>query len=166
MYKAQCKGLNYNFKRWKFGPFSQEIYSDVKDLKATGFLIREDVASVSGKGRRLLKALDSIFDAQTKELIDKVLNEFGPYTSRQIKTIMYASPIVGKMKTIKEAEMGETLLTRLNQSDAIQCIHINERTMDTLRFLFDPTSSKALEVGMHALKTEKCRPFIPVGQES
>ena len=42
MIQVKCKGLNYNFIRWKFGPFSQENFnSDVSDLKESGFLIKK-----------------------------------------------------------------------------------------------------------------------------
>jgi uncharacterized phage-associated protein len=164
MYLSKCKGLNYNFVRWKFGPFSQEIYSDVRDLKETGFLIPQDPASISEKGRNLLKMLDLVFDKETVELIDKVINEFGPYTGRQIKTIMYSFPKVGEMKTIKEAKIGEVLLTKLHEENAKKRIQLDEQAIDTLCFLFDPSTNKTIKAGLKALKTEKCRPFIPVGQ--
>ena len=53
----------------------------------------------------MLKALDTVFDDETKEIVDRVINEFGEYTGRQIKTVMYSSPVLGKKKTIKEAKM-------------------------------------------------------------
>jgi len=164
MYLSKCKGLNYNFVRWKFGPFSQEIYSDVEDLKETGFLDRRVAVNASAKGLRLLKTLGLVFDEETTELIDKVINEFGPYTGRQIKAVMYSFPKVGEKKTIKEAKMGEVLLTKLNEKNAKKRLLLKEQTLDTLRFLFDPLTHKAIEEGLKALKTEKCRPFIPVDQ--
>jgi uncharacterized phage-associated protein len=164
MYLAKFKGLNYNFIRWQFGPFSQEIYSDVRDLKATGFLISQDTASVSEKGHKLLTALAPVFDDEMKDLIDRVINEFGPYTGRQIRKVMYSYPKVGEKKTIEEAEMGELLLSKLHQVDAKRHVHMDEQTFETLRFLFDPTSSKELKKSLDALKTEKCKVFTPVRQ--
>src|SRR3989337_740435 len=55
MWLKNCKGLSYTFIRWKHGPFSQEVYSDVRDLKDTGFLNAEDVASTSRKGQEMAK---------------------------------------------------------------------------------------------------------------
>jgi uncharacterized phage-associated protein len=164
MYLSGCKGLNYNFIRWKFGPFSQEIYSDVRDLKVTGFLNPQDAASASMKGQHLLKKLGVIFDRETVQLIDGVINEFGAYSGRQIKSVTYSFPKVGEKKTIEEAELGDLLLTKLNEKKAKKCIRLDERVFDTLRFLFDPSAHKAIQEGLEALKTEKCRPFTPVDQ--
>jgi uncharacterized phage-associated protein len=162
MYLAKCKGLNFNFVRWRFGPFSQEIYSDIKDLKATGYLIPEDVASASEKGIKLLRNFDSIFDDETKDIIERVINEFGPYSGRQIREVMYSYPKVGEKKTIEEAELGEVLLTRLKPENARKCVRIDEEKLETLRFLFDPKSNAAIQDGIRSLKTEECKPFIPV----
>ena len=47
MWQKNYKGFNFTFIRWKHGPFSQEVYSDVRDLKSTGFLNTQAEASVS-----------------------------------------------------------------------------------------------------------------------
>jgi uncharacterized protein YwgA len=166
MYLSKCKALNYNFVRWRSGPFSQEIYSDVRDLKTTGYLNPLDAASATEKGSKLLETFGSILDEETRNIIDKVINEFGPYTGRQIKQVMYFYPKVGERKTIGEAKMGEVLLTRLSSQEARKCISMSEEKLETLRFLFDPKSKRAIQEGLRALKTEECRPFIPVHRQS
>src|SRR3990172_5093602 len=158
MYLARWKGFNYNFVRWKFGPFSQEIYSDVDDLKRAGYLIQEDAASISEKGLRLLKDFDVLLDAETKDIIERVINEFGPYTGRQIREVMYSFPKVGEKKTIEEAEMGEVLLTRLHPEDAKKCLRADEAQLETLRFLLVPKSNKEIQDGLRSLRTDKCQP--------
>jgi uncharacterized phage-associated protein len=162
MFLRRYKGLNHTYIRWKSGPFSQEIYSDVRDLKATGLLNRQDAASSSHEGQRLIEHLKAVFDPESKEIIEKVVNEFGRLSGRQIKAVTYSYPVVGKKRTIKEVKEGELILTKLNIADARNCFRLSDNLLETLSVLFNPDANNAIQNGLNALKKEEGKPFIPV----
>lgn len=166
MYVSKYKGLNYSFIRWNFGPFSQEIYSDVKDLGENGFLkVRPgEVIDISDDGVQLINALGEVLEKNRKfkEIIDRVINEFGPLKGDQIKDAMYSYPKIGERKLIAEIKKGELILPRLVDSEAVDRFWIDEKWFETLRILFDPALYKSMKEGLKALKTEEGKPFIPV----
>ena len=162
MFRKDCKGLSYTFIRWKHGPFSQEVYSDVKDLKATGFLNAEDVASTSRKGQEMAKIAENILDPEVKDIIERVLNEFGPLSGKQLKEVMYSYPIVDEKRTIREAKEGELILSKLTEEKARKCIRVNERLLETLSIMFNPSAYKAIRNSLDAMKKEEPKRFIPV----
>lgn len=162
MWRKNYKGLSYTFIRWKHGPFSQEIYSDVRDLKDTGLLNKVDAVSSSSKGQHLIEKLEPLFDYEAKDIIEKVINEFGSLKSKQIKAIMYSYPKVGERRTIGEIKDGDLLLTKMKASDARKSFWLDERLMETLCVLFSPSATKAIQDGLDAIKKEEGRPFIPV----
>lgn len=162
MFRKNCKGLSYTFIRWKHGPFSQEIYSDVRDLKDTGFLNTEDPASASEKGQHFAKIAENILNPESKDIIERVINEFGPLNGKQLKEVMYSYPIVDEKRTIREAKEGELILSKLNEEQARKCIQVNERLLETLSIVFNPSAYKAIKSGLEAMKKEEPKRFIPV----
>jgi len=165
MYLSGYKGLNYNFVRWEHGPFSQEVYVDTEDLTETGFLRRyENAIDVSNKGVQLVEALRETLDKNRKieQIIDKVINEFGPLKGQRIRAVMYSYPKVGERKTIKKTKKGEFILRKLEDSEAKERFWVDEKWFETLEVLFDPTSYKSIKEGLKALKEEEGRPFVPI----
>jgi len=166
MYRNRYKGLNYNFVRWDFGPFSQEVYVDSADLEKTGFLKRHSDKSIgiSDSGIRLIEMMqkDLKGDKVLEEYFDRVINEFGPYKGKGIKAAIYTSPKVGERKPIRETTKAEILLKKLDTSEAMKSFWINDRWFETLRIIFDPTFSLKVKKGLQALKEEEGKPFIPV----
>lgn len=160
--KKKIKGLTYTFIRWKHGPFSQEIYSDVDDLKECGFLITEDEASTSEKGRRMASIAEKLLDPETKDTIDRVINEFGPLNGKQLKAVMYSYPVFGEMRTIREAKEGELLLSKLNEVNGKDSLKLDEDFLETLSVLFNPSACNSIKKSLAAMKTEEAKPFIPV----
>ena len=165
MYLSRYKGLNYNFVRWEHGPFSQEVYVDTEDLTETGFLRRyENAIDVSNQGVQLVEALRETLDKNRKieQIIDKVINEFGPLKGQRIRAVMYSYPKVGERKTIKKTKKGEFILRKLEDSEAKERFWVDEKWFETLEVLFDPTSYKSIKEGLKALKEEEGRPFVPI----
>jgi uncharacterized phage-associated protein len=164
MFLSRYKGLNYNFIRWDYGPFSPEIYFDVRDLKETGLLRDKDTVDISEIGLQLLNALTGLLDKNRKfkEIIDRVINEFGPLKGRQIKDVMYSYPKIGEKKLIAETKKGEIILPKLEATEAEDRFWIDERLFETFRILLDPSSNKSTKEGLEALKKEEGKPFIPV----
>ena len=75
MWKKKHKGLNYTFIRWKHGPFSQEVYSDVEDLKNTGFLCSSLASIPSEEGEQLARIAEHYLDGETREIFERVINK-------------------------------------------------------------------------------------------
>lgn len=165
MFLGGLKGFNYNFVRWDFGPFSQEIVPDTSDLLETGFLRKSgNVIVPSGRGSQLIRDLDTVFERNKAivEYIDRVILEFGPYPGKTIRALMYSYPKVGVRKTIEQTKKGELILSKLDASEAKETFWIDDEWMETLEMLFDPTCYKAVSEGLEALRKEEGRPFIPV----
>ena len=166
MYLEGYKGLNYNFVRWEHGPFSQEVYVDTRDLIETGFLRSSQgkAIDVSDQGVQLIEALQEILSRNRKfeQIIDRVINEFGPYKGQKCKAVVYSYPKVGEKKPIKKVRKGEFILQKLENSEAKDRFWIDEKWFETLEVLFDPASYKSIKEGLKALKEEEGRPFVPV----
>jgi len=167
MYLDRYKGLNYNFVRWDYGPFSQEIYVDTRDLIETGLLRKTGQAiDVSEHGVRLIEALREVLDRNRKfeQIIDRVINEFGPLKGRDIKAMIYSYPKIGERKPIRQAKKGESILQKLQDLEAKDRFWIDEKWFETLEVLFDPATYRSIKEGLKALKEEEGRPFVPVSE--
>lgn len=164
MFLSKYKGLNYNFIRWDYGPFSPEILFDIKDLKETGLVKVTDTIDVSETGLELLNALTDVLNKNRKfkEIIDKVINEFGPLKGHQIKGVMYSYPKIGERKIIAETKKGEVILPKLEKTEAEDQFWMDEKWFETLRILLDPRLHKSIREGLEALKQEEGKSFIPV----
>jgi len=134
----------------------------VKDLKTVGLLRNEEALGLSSNGEKLVRALEPIVDEQSKEIIERVINEFGPLKGREIRASMYSYPKVGEKRVLAEVKKGETVLSKLNDRDAKRLFWIDDKWFETLRILFDPHSYQSIKKGLKALREEEGKPFIPV----
>ncbi len=73
--KKGIGGLDYEFLRDKDGPMSPGIYQDMDLLMRAGLVAREYDPRLTPDGRKFLKSLDELFDAEedVRDLLDTVL---------------------------------------------------------------------------------------------
>jgi uncharacterized phage-associated protein len=166
MFLDRYKGLNHTFIFWKHGPFSQEIYSDTADLRETHLLRKthDRTIDVSEDGAKLVSAIHEAFrrNSKVQDYVERVVNEFGPYSGKEIKAVMYSYPKVGERKPIGSAKPGEFILGKLDDSEARDSFWLDDEWLETLEVLFDPSSYKSMTQGLKALREEKGKPFVPI----
>lgn len=165
MYNKKYKGLSYNFVRWNYGPFSQEIYVDTKDLEKTGFLRQayDKSIGISEDGIKLIETLRGNFTKnKLDDFFERVINEFGSLKGEDIKATVYTYPRVGGRITVGQTKKRDILLEKLDDSNASECFWIDDDCIETLSVLFDPQSHESIKKGLRALREEEGKPFTPV----
>ena len=159
------KGLNYNFFKWKYGPFAKEIYDDTAHLLRNR-LITEDKweLSVSEKGNDLLETCGEVFEFNTgiSAFFDRIIERFGGYDAEDLKNATYDFPILGKKIPIERVKKGELILPKLKYEDAERVFFIDEKWMPTFQIMFDPGFYSAINTSLDQMRKERGIPFKPV----
>jgi len=155
MISQKMKGLNYNYIKFEFGPYSPELQEDMdrfaklgatrsSTLKPTdkGFNIIDDFASVIEANKPFFAILDrytrSCTSVELQDLLDKV------YALRH--------PIRRNM-TIEETPLKTPLLYPIDESKAEETFAINKNDLEDLAMSLDQKIVKMIEEGMADLKT-------------
>jgi len=155
MFANKKKGFNYSFYRWDYGPMSNEALQDLDWLSENGLLKKSRYAvNTTSRGRQLLKNSSALLDRNEEFLdyVQKVVREFGPYTGKKIKTVVYGIPKTGERKLIRKTEHGEELLRKLLVEEAKKRFVIDDEWVETLSILLDEEAYNSLERGIKDAK--------------
>lgn len=151
MIRDKKKGFNFGFYRWDYGPMSNDALQDLDQLSENGLLEKSQYAfSTTSRGRQLLKSCSTLFSRNEEflEYIRKVIREFGPYTGKNIKTVVYGIPKTGERKLIRKTKHGEELLRKLLTKEAKKRFVIDDEWVETLSILLDKEAYESLQRGI------------------
>jgi len=165
MIKDVLKGFDYDFYRWDYGPMSNDALKDLDWLSENDLLEKSrNGIFITSRGRELLKSSSSLLKLNEDflEYIRKVVREFGPYTGKKIKTVVYGTPKMGDRKLISKTEHGEELLRKLPAKEAEKRFRIDDEWLETLSILMDKTTSDSLRKGIEDAKKGKVRKYEPL----
>jgi len=158
MVKDELKGFNYSFYRWDFGPMSNEALQDLDWLSANNLLKQTRYAiAITSRGRDLVKSSSPLLEHNEGflEYVRRVIREFGPYTGKRIKTVVYDTPMMGEKKLIRKTKHGEELLRKMPTKQAKKRFLVDEEWIETLSILMDKEAQGSLKRGMADAKRGK-----------
>ncbi len=158
VYLVQCrlgrkgiKTFNYNFYRWNYGPFTEEIFQDGEALVDNSILL--DISSKpSEKGFEVLCQCEELFQDNREVLkeVDKLIGEYDSKSLYRIKKAVYDSKVNldGEIITVEDVPLGEPLDINISDEDAEIAFKINDEWRETLDILLDCEASSSLEKAM------------------
>ncbi|MDE1820911.1 MAG: hypothetical protein KGI98_08750 [Euryarchaeota archaeon] len=139
------QAFRYSFVKDKLGPVSQQVYSDLGRLAASG-LITED-HSVTPRGREFLETAKEFFEANSglTQIVDQVARKYGAYSRVRLVDFVHSLkvPQDDKMVSIDSVPMGVRLLSPADRPVATH-LNIGEDWLETFEILLDPESSADL----------------------
>ena len=165
MVKEGVKGFNYNFYRWDYGPFSHELLKDYEYLVDNGLLKESDHnIHLTDKGFEVLENCRQLIEKNEEIIyyIRKVIKEFGPYTGKKIKKVVYDIPEIGEKKLISETVHGEELLRKIEADEAKKFFLIDDEWLETMAIMMDKELSSSLERGLKDAKEGKIKRYAPL----
>lgn len=172
LYLSECrmiqdkkKGFNFSFYRWDYGPMSNDALQDLNQLDENGLLEKSQYAfCTTSRGRQLLKNCSTLLSRNEEflEYIRKVIREFGPYTGKNIKTVVYGTPKIGERKLIRKTKHGEELLRKLLTEEATKRFVIDDEWVETLSILLDKEACESLQKGMQDANEGRVTKYEPL----
>lgn len=150
--------FSYNFYKWNYGPFNKEIYKDEGALVENDFIMDSPNIQLTERGKTLLKYCDELFEENKSVLkkIDHVIENYDPYSLKQIKEIVYEIKIMinGKSQTIDEIPKGNDLHINISKKDASDTFKIKREWENTLDILLDSEFSDSLIEALDSSKED------------
>lgn len=148
MAKNKLKTFNYNFYRWDYGPFTQEIFKDEESLVENG-IIEDSSTKLTERGKRILREFDTLIDENRQILngIDRIIDKYGKLPLKIIKDIVYESVVIvdGKPMRVIDAPMGADLKINISNDEAVDKFDISDEWLETFDILLDEEFSKSLD---------------------
>lgn len=164
MNKAGERAFNLLFRRHNFGPYSDELEKDFKELSSVNYMTLE-------QGNIQLDELGERILGDTKELIDKnkwVLGsiresarKIAPLMTDEALNFIYALPLDSKWgKTVEDVPDGATIVKPLDEVRAKKVFCMDEADLETLDVLLDHDTA----LGIYSLADKRNRgtlmPFV------
>jgi uncharacterized phage-associated protein len=164
MSTEKTKGFNYFFYKWKFGPFSKEIYEDLEQMKENRLILTKEFQDLQPTpiGTKVIDDCKEIFK-QNHDIInhiDCIVKEFKNYTADAIKDEIYGMVILGqKQKRVGDADLEEPLLQKLPLQEAKRVFQIDRSWLETLEIMF---SGEFYESIIKARSDPRTVPYEPL----
>lgn len=155
VYLIQCKlgrkgikTFNYNFYRWNYGPFTEEVFQDGEALVDNSILL--DISTKpSEKGFEVLCQCEELFLENQEVLreIDKLVKRYDFEPLYKIKEAVYNSKVTinGKNVRVEDVPLGESLDISISEEEAEMTFKVDDEWLETLDILLDRESSQSLE---------------------
>jgi len=136
--EKKLKIFNFDFVRYDFGEYSNELQCDYRELVNSGLVFDTKPIEVSQEGKELLKRFNNIFN-RNKLLINQIepiIEHIVSLPLDRVKEIAYTKVIingiaVGKMKSM------EPVLNKLNEDVAEIKFDIENKYIENLAFIFN-----------------------------
>ena len=159
------KGFNYGFIKLPYGPYSEELQSDIVWLEEEQLIISTPIRegklfSESRFGRKLLNDFHSLFARNNIFTIKiaKINRTFASKNSPELVQIVHDMPhpyIRGK--TINELKLGTRILYKLASEKANVSFEITPEELATLDIYLDDESYRSV---MEASESAKRKPLL------
>ena len=117
--EKKVKIFNFNFIRYNFGEYSNELQSDYRELVNDGLLLNVRPIEVSSDGKEALKRMEG-FTLKNRFLlssIEPIIEHIAEQPLDRVKEMAYNDVII-KGKKVKDIELGVHLLDKLNDAEA------------------------------------------------
>lgn len=157
MYENKYKALNYNFFKWKDGPFAQELLKDIEHLSNSNLLRFQHMVNVTDETRNLVSNIDDLlFNAsEALDIISRINNEHGPLKWDQIQHMVYSTRTPIDKEPMEQVKNGTLILPVLEEQEAEEILQINPEWLDTLEILFDPHMYNSLKKSIALLRSDE-----------
>jgi uncharacterized protein YwgA len=149
--KRHWKVLNYNFFKWKKGPFSKGLAEDITKLKAVGLVESKETMELSKNGSEFLELTSEIFSTNKSfmHLIDNTIKTWADRDSESIMKWVYNQqvivPKIGKPMYIQDIQMGQLILFKVSTKNAEKIFDLDESWKATLEVMFNKSVLKSLD---------------------
>jgi len=163
MMKSGIKGFNYHFYKWKFGPFSDEIYEDIDQLSKGKLIVKgvEDF-QVAPLGLKILEDCKELLDKNRgiTKYIDEVVSDFKDYDADRIMNAIYETTVFEeKKRKVKDVPPKGELLSKLPIGKATKAFQIDSSWLETLEILLTPGFYDLI---LKARADTRTMPFTPL----
>lgn len=156
------KAFNLLFRRHNFGPYSDDLERDLKELSSVNYVtVEQGNIGLDELGERIL--------SDTKELIEKnrwilrpiveSAKKIAPLNTDEALNFVYALPLKSRWgNTVEDIPDGATIVKPLDEKQATQIFRLNEDELETLDVLLD----HATALGVYSLADRLHRgPLMP-----
>ena len=158
MNRGRLKAFGLLFRRHNFGPYSDDLENDLKNLTAFSYLTLD-------RGNIVMDELGERVLEDTRELLSKnrwvrkpiieSASKIAPMDTDETLNFIYSLPIKSRYGSrVEDVPDGATIVRPLDDADAEHIFHLNEDEAETLDVLFD--SKTAIE--MYAIADKSSRP--------
>jgi uncharacterized protein YwgA len=136
--EKKLKVFNYNFFRYNFGEYSQELQDDFRVLVDKDFLINSKPIEVSSEGKELLKRCSLIIENNKPllNMVEPIIQHTASMPLDRVKEIAYSRVIVSG-RQVKDIEIGTPLLNELSDDEAKEKIFVNDKWIEKLNNIFN-----------------------------
>jgi len=153
MVQRRLKAFNYNFFRWKKGPYCADLSNDIKRLTRAGLLQRKnDKIELTDLGRKVIANCEPELKDCSNFLkpIKEVAQEYGSIPPEELKERVYDTsvfvPKLHRVMKIRDIEEGKLILFRLSETRARKTLNLNENWQATLELVFSKEAQDSLRM--------------------
>lgn len=152
MLEDRVKGFNHTYYKWKYGPFSKELYNDFDALIDEEILTEEGGIKLTKRGKKLLKEYGGVL-RKNEEVLQYIEGKIEKYVNKSLKEIkseVYDIETtisgLGDIK-IRKIPQGFNLLTKLEEEEigVSSRFEISDEWIETLDILLDREAYKSLK---------------------
>lgn len=164
MKKNGLDGFDYEFIKWDYGPFTQDLYVDKEFLYRAGLTEHLDVLNLTPKAEELLKSAKELFEANEPivESIDRVTSKYGRKSAGWLERMLYERKFLspdGHRVKLKDIPKGTCLLTPLSGDEMKVKREFPESWAETLEILCDKNRMETLEAAVQSARTRGSQPY-------
>jgi uncharacterized protein YwgA len=157
-------GFDYEFIRYRYGPFSQGLCIDRNALHKSGFITDPTSHILTPEGVALLKSAEPLLLANKAivEAIDRTIEEYGGQTAASLVEIMYDLDVLSsERKPMKMRDLPPETVLSIPHAKGRRKIgrQISEAWEETLELLFDRQARRSLEIGLESVRKWGSRPY-------
>jgi uncharacterized protein YwgA len=148
MNKRKERGFNLLFRRHKFGPYSDDLEKDMKDLASVQFIKIDDKSiELDEFGERILFEAEELLlsNKWLSETISQSAKKIVPMVNDSVLNFIYKLPVESKFgKTVEDIPDGGTIIRPLDDKISEKKFVLDEDWIETLDVLFDVKTTKNL----------------------
>ncbi|VUT26356.1 MAG: hypothetical protein MOIL_01520 [Candidatus Methanolliviera sp. GoM_oil] len=158
MAEDRVKGFNYWFYKWRYGPFTQEIYDDLDCLMQNELITERGGIELTDRGLEFLNEIRGLLDENTIILkyIDGIAEEYGSIELNALIDRVDEIEPLGRKK-IKDLLIGEHILSKLSDLEADRVFEIDDEWLETLDLLLNKEEYESLKEGMESARITPSR---------
>lgn len=154
--QENLKFLNYEFFRYKHGPFSTGVLNDQTTLQKN-----ELVNFVNGKvvptrrGEQIIDLVkDELREKGIADIIERRVSDIADRRMSEITDMVYSLPANnGTDQTIKEVPPHQTLLSKVDSETAQDRLELDQNLLSTIEHLSDNTAVSRVSKAAESIKS-------------
>jgi uncharacterized protein YwgA len=160
MFKKEEKGFNYTFVRLNYGPFSQELRSDLGQLIGQEILMERGLRPTE-EAAFILEDFQGIFERNKGyiEKIERVTEKYSRIPTEKLVHRVHAMhhPYLRPRRTIGSLKPTTPIIYRMSVERASKIFEVTAGELSDLELCFDKKISGYLEQAMMDVKTKPFR---------